>query len=102
MNTSRSRARSIKNYWTYRRRNQSCGAIRWVSRNDGLKRRYPISFKSSVTTRELADFLGLKPYQLIVDLMELDVFAGLDSSIDDRVVKRIVAQHGYAASFESA
>jgi hypothetical protein len=102
MYTSRSRARSLRNYWSYRRRNQGYDAMLWVSRNEELKRRHPVSFKSSITTRELAEFLGLKPYRLIVDLMSSDVFAGLDSPIDDRVVKRIAAQHGYAASFESA
>ena len=39
--------------------------------------------------------MGIKPFNVIRDLMELDVFASLDSSIEPEVATKICEKHGF-------
>ena len=39
--------------------------------------------------------MGIKPFNIIRDLMALDVFASLDSSIEPEVATQICEKHGF-------
>jgi translation initiation factor IF-2 len=54
-----------------------------------------ISLKPPIVVRELADQLKRKPFQLIADLMELNVFANVNQSIDEEIAKKICAKYGF-------
>ena len=54
-----------------------------------------IHIKPPIILKDLAERMGLKPFKIIQDLMELDVFASLDSSIEPEVASQICEKHGF-------
>ena len=54
-----------------------------------------IHIKPPIILKNLADKMGIKPFNVIRDLMELDVFASLDSSIEPEVATQICEKHGF-------
>ncbi len=54
-----------------------------------------IHIKPPIIVRELAQKMGLKPFKLIQDLMEMDVFANLNQSIEPDVASQICEKHGF-------
>ena len=54
-----------------------------------------IHIKPPIILKDLADKMGIKPFNIIRDLMELDVFASLDSSIEPDVATQICEKHGF-------
>ncbi len=54
-----------------------------------------ISVKPPIVVRELAEQLKRKPFQLIADLMELNVFANVNQAIDEEVAKKICRKYGF-------
>ena len=54
-----------------------------------------IHIKPPIILKDLADKMGIKPFNIIRDLMELDVFASLDSSIEPEVAAKICEDHGF-------
>ena len=54
-----------------------------------------IHIKPPIILKDLADKMGIKPFNIIRDLMELDVFASLDSSIEPEVATQICEKHGF-------
>ncbi len=59
-----------------------------------------ISVKPPIVVRELAEQLKRKPFQLIADLMELNVFANVNQAIDEEVAKKICRKYGYRFEVE--
>jgi len=59
-----------------------------------------ISLKPPIVVRELAEQLKRKPFQIIADLMELNVFANVNQAIDEEIAKRICAKHGFRFEVE--
>jgi translation initiation factor IF-2 len=59
-----------------------------------------IHMKPPIVVRELAGELGLKAYQLISELMEMNVFAALNDTLDESVAAKIAARHGFAFEVE--
>lgn len=53
-----------------------------------------ITFKPPVTVRELAERLGLKPFQLIADLMGIGVFATVTQTVEENAAIKVCAKHG--------
>ena len=53
-----------------------------------------ITFKPPVTVRELAERLGLKPFQLIADLMGIGVFATVTQTVEETAAIKVCAKHG--------
>ena len=39
--------------------------------------------------RDFASFIGLKPFQLISELMEMGIFASMNQTIDEEVARKI-------------
>ncbi|MFL2478273.1 MAG: translation initiation factor IF-2 [Verrucomicrobiales bacterium] len=54
-----------------------------------------IHIKPPIILKDLADKMEIKPFNIIKDLMALDVFASLDSSIEPEVATKICADHGF-------
>jgi len=51
-------------------------------------KRFPIN-KPAIIVKDLAAKLGLKPYQLIHELMQLDVFVSANSTIDEDIAQKV-------------
>jgi len=49
-----------------------------------------------ILVRDLAPALGLQPFQLISELMQLGIFASMSQSLDKSVAVKIADQHGIA------
>ena len=54
-----------------------------------------IHLKPPIIVRELAGLLGLKPYQLIHDLMEMNIFAAINQTIEADVASAVCKKHGF-------
>ncbi|MDL5051147.1 translation initiation factor IF-2 N-terminal domain-containing protein [Oscillatoria amoena NRMC-F 0135] len=54
-----------------------------------------IHIKGPIIIRELAEMMHLKPFQLIGDLMEINVFANINGTITDEQAKTVCAKHGF-------
>lgn len=59
-----------------------------------------ISLKPPVIVRDLAEKMGVKPFKLIADLMELGVFANVNQAVDDAIAKRVCAKYGFKFEVE--
>jgi translation initiation factor IF-2 len=53
-----------------------------------------IHFKPPVIVRDFATALGLKPFKLTGELMEMGIFAGMNQSIEESVAIKIAERHG--------
>jgi len=53
-----------------------------------------IHFKPPVIVRDFATALGLKPFKLTGELMEMGIFAGMNQSIEENVAMKIAERHG--------
>jgi translation initiation factor IF-2 len=49
----------------------------------------------SMLVRDLASALGVKPFRLIADLMELKLFKTADDTVDFETASLIARKHGY-------
>jgi len=56
--------------------------------------------KPPIVVRDLAERLKTKPFKLIGDLMELNVFANVNQTIDEQVAQRICAKYGFRFEVE--
>lgn len=54
-----------------------------------------IHLKPPIIVKDLAAAMGLKSFQLIHDLMEQNIFASINQSIDPEVVGRLCEKHGF-------
>ncbi len=54
-----------------------------------------IHLKPPIIVRDLATALGLKPFQVIGDLMQMNIFVSLNQSVDTEVATRICEKHGF-------
>jgi len=54
-----------------------------------------IQIKPPIVVRDFAVMLGLKPFKLISELMEMNIFAALNQSIDENVASQIAVKHGF-------
>jgi translation initiation factor IF-2 len=54
-----------------------------------------IHIKPPIIVKDLAERMKLKPFQLIKDLMALDIFANPSSAVDPETAAKICEQHGF-------
>jgi len=59
-----------------------------------------ITLKPPIIIRDLAQLIQRKPFQLIADLMELNVFATVNQAIEEPVAKQVCAKHGFRFEVE--
>ncbi len=51
--------------------------------------------KPTIIVRDFAVLIGLKPFRLISELMEMGIFASMNQTIDEQVAIRIAKKHGF-------
>ncbi len=54
-----------------------------------------IHIKPPIIVKDLAAQMSLKPFQLIHDLMEMNIFASINQSIETEIAIKVCAKHGY-------
>lgn len=54
-----------------------------------------IHLKPPIIVRDLATALGLKPFQLIGDLMQMNIFVSLNQPVDAEVASKVCEKHGF-------
>ena len=59
-----------------------------------------IYLNSPVIVRDFATALGLKPFKIISELMEMGIFASMNQTIEDRLATLIAAKHGFLLKFK--
>jgi translation initiation factor IF-2 len=59
-----------------------------------------IHIKPPIIVRELAQQIGLKPFQLIHDLMDMNIFAAINHTIEPDIAAAICKKHGYTFEVE--
>ena len=59
-----------------------------------------ITIKPPIVVRELAEHLKQKPFKIIADLMQLNVFATVNQAIDESVAQRVCATYGFKFEVE--
>ncbi|MDP7177621.1 MAG: translation initiation factor IF-2 [Verrucomicrobiota bacterium] len=59
-----------------------------------------IAMKPPIIVRDLAEQMKRKPFQLIADLMSLNVFANVNQSIEEPVAREICAKNGFRFRLE--
>jgi translation initiation factor IF-2 len=63
-----------------------------VTEEGGIK---IIHLKPPIIVRDFAVALGLKPFKLISELMEMSIFASMNQSIDEAVANKLAEKHGF-------
>lgn len=48
-----------------------------------------------IEIRDLADFLGLKPFEVVAEVLQLRIFKHADEFIDFRTAEEIAHKHGF-------
>ena len=59
-----------------------------------------VIMKPPIVVKELAAKMGLKPFQLIHDLMELNIFATLTQTIDEDTARKLCVKKGFTFEIE--
>ena len=59
-----------------------------------------IHLKTSVSVKDLAPLLAIKPFQLIADLMALQIFANINQSLELDTVAKLCDKHGFVLERE--
>ena len=59
-----------------------------------------VHLKPPIIVRELAQQIGLKPFQVISDLMEMNIFAAINHTIEPDIASAICKKHGYIFEVE--
>lgn len=55
-----------------------------------------IHAKPPIVVRDFAIEIGLKPFKLISELMEMGIFASMNQTIEETVAQQIASRHGFA------
>ena len=56
--------------------------------------------KPKIVVKDFAERMGMKPNQVIAELMRMNIFASINAEIDLKVAKEIGARHGFAVRKE--
>jgi translation initiation factor IF-2 len=56
--------------------------------------------KPKIVVKELAERMGMKPNQVIAELMRMNIFASINAEIDLKIAKEIGAKHGFTVCKE--
>lgn len=70
-------------------------AVSIETQEDGSEPKKILHLKPPIIVKDLADALGLKPFQLIKDLMALQIFANINQTVEADVAARICELHGF-------
>ena len=53
-----------------------------------------IQVKPPIIVRDFASLLGVKPFRLISEMMEMNIFASMNQAVDEEVAVRLATRHG--------
>jgi translation initiation factor IF-2 len=59
-----------------------------------------IQMKPPVVVRDLAQRLGMKPHMLLMELMEMNVFASISETLGEDAARKLCERHGFVFSLE--
>jgi translation initiation factor IF-2 len=59
-----------------------------------------IHLKTSITVKDLAPLIGIKPFQVIADLMALQIFANINQALELDTVAKLCDKHGFVLERE--
>ena len=59
-----------------------------------------LTLRGAVVVKELAEHLGLRPNQLIAEMMAMNVLASINERIDFKVAQKIAEKHGFVVEHE--
>ena len=59
-----------------------------------------IHLKTSITVKDLAPLIGIKPFQVIADLMALQIFANINQTLELDTVAKLCEKHGFVLERE--
>ncbi|MFH0879195.1 MAG: translation initiation factor IF-2 [Lentisphaerota bacterium] len=59
-----------------------------------------VLIRGAIIVKELAEQLGMKPNQLIAELMMMNVFASINERVDLKIAQQVAEKHGYAFEHE--
>ncbi len=59
-----------------------------------------IHLKTSITVKDLAPLIGIKPFQVIADLMSLQIFANINQTLELDTVAKLCEKHGFVLERE--
>ena len=59
-----------------------------------------IHLKTSITVKDLAPLIGIKPFQVIADLMALQIFAKINQTLELDTVAKLCEKHGFVLERE--
>lgn len=71
-----------------------------VPKHDKKEKPKHLVIKGHIVVREFAEQLGLRPNQLISELMSLNVFASINQRLDIKVAQQIAERHGFILEYE--
>jgi translation initiation factor IF-2 len=54
-----------------------------------------LHIKPPIIVRELAEKLGIKPFQIIHDLMKLNIFAAINQTVEPDIASKLCKKHGF-------
>jgi translation initiation factor IF-2 len=54
-----------------------------------------IHLKAPFSVKDLATAMGLRPFQVIGDLMEINIFASINQTIETEIATKVCAKHGF-------
>ena len=61
-----------------------------------------ILIKPPIVVRDFATFIGLKPFQLISELMEMGIFASMNQTIEEDVARKIAKIKGFELEIQTS
>ncbi|MFC1498071.1 translation initiation factor IF-2 [Verrucomicrobiota bacterium] len=59
-----------------------------------------IKVRGAVIVKDFAEMIGLKPNQLIAELMRLNILASINERIEVNIIRKIAEKHGYVLEYE--
>ncbi len=59
-----------------------------------------LHLKTSITVKDLAPLIGIKPFQVIADLMALQIFANINQTLELDTVAKLCDKHGFVLERE--
>jgi len=71
-----------------------------AKKTEGSVQKKTIVFYGPIVVRELAERLGMKPNQLIAELMMMNVFAAINERLEIKAVQQIAEKHGFIIEHE--
>ncbi|MCH8473827.1 MAG: translation initiation factor IF-2 [Opitutales bacterium] len=54
-----------------------------------------LQIKPPIVVRDFANLIGVKPFRLISELMEMNIFAAMNQTIEEEVASEVAAKHGF-------